>query len=130
MTPANVIAMPSQRRQCTVSPSTMIERIVAKGTLSCTTTATTEAAVKRDADEHQAEVQRTVEERDQQHVAHAAGRGLQERDQYGGQNEKAQAGEEQRRHLADAHLGRNEIEAPDHTDQDHEQEMPGRHRAC
>ena len=45
VTPPKASAKPTQRRQPTISPRNTIERNVAKGTLSCTTTAATDASV-------------------------------------------------------------------------------------
>jgi hypothetical protein len=124
MTPAKVIAMPAQRRQWMTSPSITIESTVANGTVSCTTTATTEAAVS----ETPVNIQRPVEEGDLQDVGHASCRRLQEGNEYDREDREPQPGEEQRRQLVDADLGGDEIEAPDRADQDHQQKMLQSHR--
>jgi hypothetical protein len=84
---------------------------------------------QRDADEHQAEMDSAVEQGDDGDVAHAAGRDLQERNQEREYERETQTHKQQRRHLADAHFGGDEVEAPDRADQEQEQEMLRRHCA-
>ena len=84
---------------------------------------------QRHADEHQAEMDGAVEHGDHHHIAHAAGRELEIRDQNDREDQKAQAHEQQRRHLPHADFRRDEVEAPDRADQEHEQKMLRRHGA-
>lgn len=76
-------------------------------------------------DEYESEMDGAIKRRNDQHLVHATGRGLQEGQLHDGEDEKTLPPERQRWHLLHADLGRNEIEAPDRAVQVHEGEMSG-----